>query len=1417
MPNKQRISPILLASACAFVLVGILFPAHCSAQLLRLFDIDTSAFPEVRAKYYAFDDKQQQLYHVASELSIRENGVLRAITSVTCPAPASQRAISSVLTIDISQSMRTGLSSVTNLEMARAANLAWIAAMPLGKSECAITAFDDANYFIQDFTTNAAKLTSGINGLKPRGGTDYNMGLIKAPAGALQATLAGQHQKVIVFLTDGRSETVVDEAAIIAEAARQSCIIFVVTINLECPLALKNICAASGGFAYSNIGSIPEIEFVYREILGIALSGTPCTIAWQGFLCPGGDREVELNSPIGKDTSTYELDDAKAVKLEFLPTAVFFRPKALFAPYDTTITVTASNGDMMVTDIRSTNPAYTIAPKSFALTAGQSIMLTVSYSPPDSGYTFTEFTFLTSACTEYFYASGGYAGKPATNPTLRLLEPNGPNALIAGFVTKIKWTGAPASGSFKLEYSTNSGTNWIEIAHPVIGLEYDWRVPSTLSTTCLVRVSSLSPTGGDATGRVQSIPNNGTDLRWSQDGLRIAALHTSGVTVTNPFSGQHLVSILPGEGVGSYDWSEDGQLIATVGSPVRTAIWNANTGMLIHKIGRHNRGMHHAKFSPDATKVSTVGLDTWGTIWNTASGDSLVALQGHLLPTTSADWNQQGTKIVTVSADASAIVYDAVTGSVIPLRLADHAGAVTGALWNKDGTRIATLGVDGMLNIYSATPPHALLHSLPGHTSRRNTMKWSPDGVHVAGCSTTEVFVWNSVTGNKVHTLRGHGRYMLALAWSPDGKKIGSVSNDAFAIVWDVNTGKEIRRLTPQYPPTFIAFSPKGEFIATSGSVITIWGDPETPSMTDVSDALFAIVGSVPYVINIDMQQVAVGESKDSVVPSLVSNLGAYPLAIDSIVITDTSNTFTIVSGSGPYVLAASATSNIELRFKPKSVGIKSATMYVYTSAGRFTSRLVGEGITPRLVIVNKLIDFGRVLLGDSKTLTQVVTVRNPRVNPITVSNVVQAGPNLTDFSSAIIGQSFTLQPSAEQLIDIRFDARALGRTTGELHFEYPGTGSPASIVLFAEVVASTATRGKALLQVGSASARVGDLIDIPITLVSDSNLLNTGATALNARLRFESALLDPQPPLSPGTVSNLDRVIDITVPLQPGANNVLRTLPFRATSSLDSSTVISLESITVLGGDVTITAEPGSFQLLPTPVDPIDTAEHGTALLRVGSATALVGQRINIPIILVADSNLAATLATSITGQLRFNATLLEPLAPFQFIPLGGDLGGINITLPLSPRTSDTLATMPFRTALGNDSVCALTLENMQAVGGSVTITSEPGIFKLEGICFAGGPRLINPTGQVDLSNASPNPIVNGYTDVTVETSEVGTISLILSDMQGRVVRSFLNGELDSGRRILALDFMNVASGTYMLTLRTPTERRTIRIEVAM
>ena len=175
-----------------FLIMSISFSTTYS-QSLSVFDIDTTSFPTMKTKFYAFDASGKQIKSlITSDFKLTENGIDRTILSVTCPPEKPPQRLSSVIVADVSGSM-TGVP----LDITRMVGKTWVNALPLGQSESALSSFDDYNYFNQDFTTNRNKLLTAIDGIGHGGGTNYNMAMIEPVAGGLLVAKTGKYKKVI--------------------------------------------------------------------------------------------------------------------------------------------------------------------------------------------------------------------------------------------------------------------------------------------------------------------------------------------------------------------------------------------------------------------------------------------------------------------------------------------------------------------------------------------------------------------------------------------------------------------------------------------------------------------------------------------------------------------------------------------------------------------------------------------------------------------------------------------------------------------------------------------------------------------------------------------------------------------------------------------------------------------------------------------------------------------------------------------------------------------------------------------------------------------------------------------------------------------------------------------------------------------
>ena len=83
------------------------------------------------------------------------------------------------------------------------------------------------------------------------------------------------------------------------------------------------------------------------------------------------------------------------------------------------------------------------------------------------------------------------------------------------------------------------------------------------------------------------------------------------------------------------------------------------------------------------------------------------------------------------------------------------------------------------------------------------------------------------------------------------------------------------------------------------------------------------------------------------------------------------------------------------------------------------------------------------------------MTIKNVGTSDLTITQTDYNAVNTTNFSTLSGGNSFILKPNSTAIMDLRFLPFYVGRRSGILQFHYNGIGSPATVQLFGEGIAT--------------------------------------------------------------------------------------------------------------------------------------------------------------------------------------------------------------------------------------------------------------------------------------------------------------------------------------------------------------------------
>lgn len=373
--------------------------------------------------------------------------------------------------------------------------------------------------------------------------------------------------------------------------------------------------------------------------------------------------------------------------------------------------------------------------------------------------------------------------------------------------------------------------------------------------------------------------------------------------------------------------------------------------------------------------------------------------------------------------------------------------------------------------------------------------------------------------------------------------------------------------------------------------------------ITDVSDSVWSIIVPTAAAVDpVDMGQVQVSATKDSVVIAYLTNTGPVDIRIDSIFV---SQPFKCLSGMQSFIIPKGGGRQVEFLFTPATVGAVSRTVTIVTQADTLTKTIRGEGVLPQISIPHALVDFGQIKVDTLKDTTITYIVRNVGTGTLAISGAAMLGPDTAQFSVLRGYNGFSLLAGQQDTMTLRFAPKTAGRTSGRLGFYYGGPGSPAVVDLFGEGIG---VQGFATLGVDTIRAKVGDLVEVPVYLRNAVDVDLTGATGFYAELRFNSTLLSPfgNTKTLNSTTSNGARTIVLdSLPVKADAQGILTKLQFIAMLGDQEGTPLSLQNSFALSGKVGMTEVPGYFLLT-------DVCHEGGA--RLFSATGRVNLFQNRP-----------------------------------------------------------------------------------------------------------------------------------------------------------------------------------------------------------
>ncbi len=274
--------------------------------------------------------------------------------------------------------------------------------------------------------------------------------------------------------------------------------------------------------------------------------------------------------------------------------------------------------------------------------------------------------------------------------------------------------------------------------------------------------------------------------------------------------------------------------------------------------------MHHeasvwtVAYSPDGKRIATASADKTAKIWDAATGKLLLTLVGHTDSVHVIAFSPDGKHLATASDDHTAKIWDAATGKEL-FTLSGHQDIVFSVAYSPDGRLVATAGTnDRTVRIWDAGTGQ--LKQVLQYPAPLLSVAFSPDGTRLAtgtgpgdNASPGRVVIWEMPTGKEQFELSlGTSENFPSedfprVTFSPDGTRVAAAAEFVgLAIVWDLNTHRELARFHQATGVEGVAFSPDGKWLAASGT-------DQTGNIYDLASGaqLYSLTGSASSVLTV--------------------------------------------------------------------------------------------------------------------------------------------------------------------------------------------------------------------------------------------------------------------------------------------------------------------------------------------------------------------------------------------------------------------------------------------------------------------------------------------------------------------------------------------------------------------------------------
>jgi len=445
--------------------------------------ISSDNFPLISARIFLTESS-------SDVFNLYENNIQIPFSSSNCLNDSLIEQSDIILMTDISMSMQSQRIEYVKNAIKNFSDVAFY-----NNNRIALAGFNEYNYLFTDFTNSKTDIATALDYITPFGSTSYLAGLSQSPASINHIAQRAENDCIAILISDGYGKDMDNISQV--ELSPNIRHLFIVILSGKAHPALEDIKTTAEIHYYEDINTEKQLNSSLLDILAKINAVKYCDFSWSAIDNCSSLRNVKIESEHNFIAETYTVKESQLSNYIFNNDVLGFKSDNMQSVINRTTIYTNNKSISINSFILDRSEFEILSPISndlpIIIPANDSLEIEIQFSPNDiEDFIIGKLTIESSACFgDTLHLVAGNTHNGTYNPQLSLDSPQAYSIFSTCDSIEIAWSGVFPDEPIEIFFSSDNGNNWHIISDSAVGLKYLWKPQENISSSeCLISISA---------------------------------------------------------------------------------------------------------------------------------------------------------------------------------------------------------------------------------------------------------------------------------------------------------------------------------------------------------------------------------------------------------------------------------------------------------------------------------------------------------------------------------------------------------------------------------------------------------------------------------------------------------------------------------------------------------------------------------------------------------------------------------------------------------------------------------------------------------------------------------------------------------------------------------------------------------------